>query len=305
MENAVSKESTGSLIYSSRILDGPIFNAVLSFFTMVWLFLVDRWEFCWAKWRERGRVAVYGSTVSVLIPTYNRKKLLLERALPSVLGQTYEHLEVLVISHGSDDGTNEEVEALARMDSRIKLIQIDRKSLGYPNKAEYHWLAGPVRPINEGLKRASGGWIARIDDDDEWYPDHLAKLVKFADVQRLDFTSSGYEIIGGQNDRIVTPVGTPPIGGVQTWVYRATLKGIRANINCWRKRWNRVNDMDLQSRLVGLKLRFGSIDDVTVRIRPRDGETHTGSAAYLEKPSEIEAKYGVTSPNLRNAGPNS
>ena len=284
------------MIHFLTSADGRAVNSVLSALTSAWLYFIDRWEFWRGSQRERNRVAVFGSTVSIVIPTYNRKDLLFSRALSSVLAQTYENIEVLVVSHGSVDGTNEEVEALARQDSRVRLIEIERKSLGYPNKAEYHWLAGPVRPINAGLKHASGSWIARIDDDDEWYPDHLAKLVKLADEERLDFVSSSYEVLDGKNDRVVEPVGIPAIGGVQTWVYRATLKGIRANINCWRKRWDRVNDIDLQNRLVGLKLRFGSLDDVTVRIRPRDGESHTGSVAYLEKSSEIEAKYGITGP---------
>lgn len=287
------RERVRDLIHFLSCVDGRTVNSVISALTSAWLYFIDRWEFWRGSQRERNRVAVFGSTVSIVIPTYNRKELLFSRAISSVLSQTYENIEVLVVSHGSDDGTNEEVEALARKDNRVRLIEIERKSLGYPNKAEYHWLAGPVRPINAGLKHASGRWIARIDDDDEWLPDHLAKLVKFADEERLDFVSSSYEVLDGKNDRIVEPVGIPAIGGVQTWVYRATLRGVRANINCWRKRWNRVNDIDLQKRFVGLKLNFGSLTDVTVRIRPRDGESQTGSVAYLEKSSEIEAKYGI------------
>lgn len=273
--------------------DGRVINFVLSTFSACRLFFVDRWQFWWGSRQESGRVAVFGSKVSVIIPTYNRKELLFSRALPSVLGQTYENIEVLVVSHGSDDGTNEEVRNLAQEDNRVRLIPIDRNFLGYPNRAEYHWLAGPVRPINEGLKQASGRWIARIDDDDEWHPDHLEKLVGLAHKKKLDFVSSSYEVIDGRNNRVVRPLGTPPIGGVQTWVYRAKLKGIQANLNCWRKKWNRVNDIDLQNRLVGLRIRIGWLEDVTVRIQPRDGESQIGSAAYLEKSSEIEEKYGI------------
>ena len=282
------------LIHFLSSSDGRVVNSVLSALTWVWLFFSDRWELWWGSRKESGQVAIFGSKVSVVIPTYNREELLFSRALPSVLAQSYENIEVLVVSHGSDDGTDERVAALSREDNRVRLVRIDRSSLGYPNKAEYHWLAGPVRPINAGLKRACGRWIARIDDDDEWYSDHLAKLVKLADEEQLDFVSSSYEVIDGKNNRVVSPVGSPAIGGVQTWVYRAKLRGIRSNINCWRKKWNRVNDIDLQTRFVRLKLRFGSLRDVTVRIRPRDGESHTGSAAYLEKSSEIEAKYGIS-----------
>lgn len=288
-----AKENT-VLLNLLSILDGRRVNAVISGLTRVWLYFVDRWELWRVSREERDQVAVFGSKVSIVIPTYNRKELLFTRALPSVLAQTYENIEVLVVSHGCSDGTDEQVGALSREDNRVRLVQIDRKSLGYPNRAEYHWLAGPVKPINAGLKHATGDWIARIDDDDEWYPDHLTKLVNLAVEQGLDFVSSSYEVLGGTNTRVIEPEGHPAVGGVQTWVYRAKFRGIRANINCWRKSWNRVNDTDLQNRLIGLKLRFGSLREVTVRIRPRDGETQVGSAAYLENSGEIEAKYGIS-----------
>ena len=286
--------SRGVTLFSN--VNGPVVNLLISRVTRVWLFFWDRWGLWRGAREQRSQPARFGDKVSVVIPTFNRVDLLFSRSLPSVLGQTYNNLEILVVSHGSTDGTSHKVEALGSKDSRVRLIEIDRKSLGYPNKAEFHWLAGPVRPINAGLRAATGAWIARIDDDDEWLPDHLDKLVAFADKNALDFVSSSYEVLDGSNDRVVKPTGTPEIGGVQTWVYRASFRRIYANINCWRKSWNRVNDTDLQDRLVGLNLRFGWVDEVTARIRPRAGENHIGSAAYLANSAEIERKYGIASP---------
>jgi hypothetical protein len=72
----------------------------------------------------------------------------------------------------------------------------------------------------------------------------------------------------------------PPIGGTQTWLYRAYLKTFRYNINCWRKKWNRVNDTNIQDRFCKAGVRMGYIDKVVCTILPRPGENTIGLDAY-------------------------
>lgn len=274
-------------------LDNRLANFLIAKVVGAWFFLTDRRTLALARLKPRVRLSTYGDCVSVIIPTFNREDLLFSRCLPSVLSQSYENIEVLVVSHGSVDGTAHRVAELASRDSRVRLIEIERTSLGYPNRAQYHWFVGPVRPINEGLRAASGRWIARIDDDDEWFPEHLETLVRVAADRNLDFVSGAYEVRGSDNDRVVEPEGVPPIGGVQTWVYRSYLAALKANIHSWRKRWNRVNDLDLQQRLIKLGIKIGSVRTVTARIRPRDGEVSVGSKAYTADSGTVEARYGV------------
>jgi glycosyltransferase involved in cell wall biosynthesis len=273
--------------------DGVVTNLLISRVTTIWFFFWDRWSLWRGSQDEKRHPAGFGDKVSVIIPTFNRVELLFSRALPTVLCQTYSNIEVLVVSHGCSDGTPEKVKALSLQDSRVRLIEIDRKSLGYPNRAEYHWLVGPVRPWNAGLRAATGNWIARIDDDDEWLPNHLETLLKLAVQKQLDFVSSSYEVIDGRGNQIFKPEGIPAIGGVQTWVYRAKLKKSYVNINCWRKSWNRNNDTDLQARFARLNIKFGATNLVTVQIRPRPGDTEVGSVAYLQNPLKIERRYGI------------
>ncbi len=230
--------------------------------------------------------------VSIILPTYNRIELLATRAIPTVQAQSYANWELLVISHGSTDGTNEFIENLSRQDSRIKLVLQDRSRLGYPPSAENHWLVGPVKPINAGLRAVTGKWIARIDDDDEWHPNHLEKLLELLFCSHAEFASSSYEAIVGGLRTEIEPTGTPPIGGVQTWVYRSYLKFFRANINSWRKTWNRVNDTDLQQRFVAAGVKIAHLREVTVTIRPRPGEKSIGSSAYLKNEERYRKKYG-------------
>lgn len=220
--------------------------------------------------------------ISVIIPTFNRIGLLTERCMPSVFAQTHRNLEVLVCAHGCTDGTNE----LWRS-GVVRVIEVPRVRT-YPPTPENHWFAGPVAPINAGLFAAKGQWIARIDDDDTWTPTHIADLLKFAIEGDFEFVSAAHETDKGR----VAPylVDGIPIGGVQTWLYRSYLKTFRANPDCWRKKWNRVNDTDLQERFVSAGVRMGYLDKVVAHVLPRPGETEIGLRAYKSN-NEITAKY--------------
>lgn len=99
--------------------------------------------------------------VSIIIPTRNRAKLL-ERALKSVLAQTYPNFECLVIDDASSDNTRDLVKSFT--DERIQYIYNER-----------HSNVSGAR--NVGLRISTGEFIAFLDDDDEWLPAKLEKQV--------------------------------------------------------------------------------------------------------------------------------
>jgi len=108
--------------------------------------------------------------VSVVIPTHNRASLL-ARAIRSVLGQTYQNLEVIVVDDGSTDGTREVVRSF--QDSRIDYL-FCQKNRGSPAAR------------NLGLRAARGKYIAFLDDDDEWKPHKLERQVRALEQGDLD-----------------------------------------------------------------------------------------------------------------------
>lgn len=113
-----------------------------------------------------------GETVSVIVPTYNRSKLL-ESCLRSVLAQTHRDLEALVVDDGSNDGTRELLLRLASSDPRVKVFTQDRK--------------GAQAARNLGLEQAQGAFVDFLDDDDLWHPDKLAtQLQSFRANPKLD-----------------------------------------------------------------------------------------------------------------------
>lgn len=96
---------------------------------------------------------------SIVVPLFN-KRAFVERALRSALAQTHDSFEIIVVDDGSTDGSGDLVSAIR--DSRLKLV------------AQGNQGPGPAR--NRGIAEAAGEWIAFLDSDDLWFPDHLATL---------------------------------------------------------------------------------------------------------------------------------
>lgn len=233
--------------------------------------------------------------VSVYTPTYNRAALLMERAVPSVLSQTYQHFEYIIVGDHCTDATEQIISQLK--EPRIRFHNIPRRGYRYPPTAENHWLAGPVVAANTALDMVRGKWIARIDDDDIWTPDHIAALLKFAHRGDYEFVSSAYIAERyGRKALIDVRDQHPRIGGTQTWLYRSYLKFMRYNINCWRKSWNRVNDMDLQDRIWKAGARIGFLEKVTCHVLPRPGENTIGLEAYRSREEEMVQHYRFDEP---------
>jgi glycosyltransferase involved in cell wall biosynthesis len=103
-----------------------------------------------------------GMRVSVLIPAYNAAHCI-DRALASVSAQTWPLHEVIVVDDGSQDNTQGVVGAWA---SKLPLRVIALSSN-----------VGVSKALQRGVEQANGDWICRLDADDRWWPEHVAKLV--------------------------------------------------------------------------------------------------------------------------------
>lgn len=101
--------------------------------------------------------------VSCILPVYNGERWL-QAAIESVLGQTYPHLELIVINDGSTDRSGSIAADLAARDSRV--VVIDQNNTGI------------VGALNAGLLAARGSYIARMDADDICLPERFARQVE-------------------------------------------------------------------------------------------------------------------------------
>lgn len=122
-----------------------------------------------------------GPLVSVVIPTYNRARLL-RRALDSVFAQSYPHYEVLVVDDASTDDTAEMIAGYE--DPRLRyLVQPENGGVGAAR--------------NRGMRESSGSLIAFLDSDDEWMPEKLARQVALfeASPPSVGLVYSGVEMV--------------------------------------------------------------------------------------------------------------
>ncbi len=115
--------------------------------------------------------------VSVCVATYNRARLLTERCIPSILRQTYDHFEVVVIGDGCTDETEEMIRHIH--DSRLKFVNLSSRG-HYPEDPARQWFVAGAQAMNEALTLARGDYVTHLDDDDEYLPERLEKLVAFA-----------------------------------------------------------------------------------------------------------------------------
>lgn len=118
--------------------------------------------------------------ISVIMAAYNAERTI-EQAIISVLEQTYENFEIIVVDDCSIDKTVELVKALAENDNRIRLI-INEKNCGV-SYTRWH-----------GLNVANGLWVAILDSDDAWMPQKLEKQIILQKQKNADllFTGSAF-----------------------------------------------------------------------------------------------------------------
>ncbi len=124
--------------------------------------------------------------VSVIVPAYNTEKYI-GRCLRSILDQTFEDIEVIVINDGSTDDTLDVINAIADEDRRISVISQENHGLVYSRK--------------QGILRASGEYVLFVDSDDYIDSSMVEELVKVADANDADavFSGSYLHVVGGLN----------------------------------------------------------------------------------------------------------
>lgn len=127
--------------------------------------------------------------VSVVMPAYNASRTI-AGSIKSVQRQLYANWELLVVDDCSTDDTVLIVKGLSTIDSRIKLIPLNKNS------------GRPAYPRNVAIKEAAGEFISFLDADDEWMPIKLKKQVSFMTRSKIAFSCSGYEVISFAGEEI-------------------------------------------------------------------------------------------------------
>ena len=213
--------------------------------------------------------------VSVVIPTWNRGELLLSRTIPSILNQTYPHLEIIIVGDCCTDNTGELLASVG--DPRLHFHNLPERGQ-YPSEKKALWQVAGSVPKNKGLEVCRGAWIAPLDDDDVFTPDHIESLLRYAQKNDL-------ELVYGKL-RIEEAVGRWKEKGLvnkhmsiqnSTMLFRSYLKLFRSDINAWKVGLTGDYHRTVRYRETGV--RMGYLDKVVALMPLRPGQTKMGISA--------------------------
>jgi glycosyltransferase involved in cell wall biosynthesis len=224
-----------------------------------------------ARLAARGRYRDSEPLVSVLIPTYNRAELLVERAVASVLHQTYQRFEIVVVGDACTDHTETLLRRLG--DPRIRFHNLPVQG-NYPEDPYLRWLVAGSAPGNQALRMACGKWLAWLDDDDEFSSDHVEVLLTACLGSRLEFAYGIMEM--EMEPGVWRNVGSypPELGRIcnASVLYGAHLRFFQYDLDAWRV--GEPNDWNLWKRMWGAGVRMGFVDRVIgkhfLEHRPRE-----------------------------------
>lgn len=118
--------------------------------------------------------------VSIIMPSYNTAKYIAE-TVQSVLAQTYQNWELIIVDDCSTDDTDEVIKPFLA-DGRIRYFKNKKNS-------------GAAVSRNRALREAKGKWIAFLDSDDLWLPEKLEKQISFMETNHHSFSYTDYEEI--------------------------------------------------------------------------------------------------------------
>src|SRR5262249_43426495 len=128
--------------------------------------------------------ATHMSLISVIIPTQNRPAMLKE-AVASVLAQTFQDFELIVVLNGATPETAEVARELAK-NPKTKVVAMEKSTLAAAR--------------NRGLDAATGTWIAFLDDDDIWLPSKLEVQLDAAAGADADLVTCNFSAFNQDGD---------------------------------------------------------------------------------------------------------
>jgi len=129
--------------------------------------------------------------VSIITPSYKSERFIAE-CIESVLSQTYENWEMIIVDDCSPDNSNDIIEEYCKKDARIKLLRLEQNS-------------GPAVARNTAIKEAKGRFIAFLDADDLWVQEKLKKQLTFMQKNDIAFSFSEYVKID-ENSNVISEV---------------------------------------------------------------------------------------------------
>lgn len=212
--------------------------------------------------------------VSVIIPTYNCANYI-ERAINSVLEQTYLNTEIIVVNDGSTDDTEKILE-----NYKNRIIIINQKN------------SGVAKARNVGISTAKGNYIATLDADDRWLPNRLEKMVDILENSKIDILISNFYYVDedgvrlGNNNAFREDYVIPkPHEQYNKLLYTATAFGLMIIKKEKMEEYDELlkgeaEDYDLWLRLLKKGLKWGFVPTALAEVTYRQGSLSKRYSKY-------------------------
>ena len=197
--------------------------------------------------------------ISVLMPVYNGEQFL-DKSIKSVLDQTFNNFEYIIINDGSTDDSLKIIESYE--DSRIKIINFSKNM-------------GITAALNNGLNIAKGDYIARQDQDDISHPDRFMLQVEYLENNDVDLVDANFIFID-ENDKYIQDYEKRYFNPDETLSHLFFYEMVHASIMCKRLIFTKYNiqyrkrpteDYDLFIRLAKAGMRAGRLDQKLIKQR--------------------------------------
>jgi hypothetical protein len=202
--------------------------------------------------------------VTVRIATYQRTHELMTISLPSVLAQTHPNIEVQIVNDGPNPET---AQALAELgDPRVHYSEFPHR-WEYPEKKSHRWFVAGSPGMNEGIRRARGLWVAPLDEDDSFEPDHIERLLALAREFRAEVAYGALIQHNRAEDTEARIFSYPPIRGgfsFQGALVHGSLRFFQYDQESWLV--DEPGDWNLARRMLAAGVRFAGVDEVVGRL---------------------------------------
>jgi glycosyltransferase involved in cell wall biosynthesis len=205
--------------------------------------------------------------VSVIIATYLEWPLLRDRALPSILEQTYERWEVIVVGDGAPDETRQVVESFH--DDRIRFVNLPFNT-PKPKDPNSAWLISGATPWNTGVSLSQGRWIGSTGDDDALRPSYIESLLKGARQTEAEVSYGLIHSCEPDSDGKILGTYPPEMGqwGLQAALLHGGLRFLALEPSDWV--FGIPSDWSLAERMLRIGVRFTMIEEPVVDVYPHD-----------------------------------
>ena len=220
--------------------------------------------------------------VSVIIPLYNSAQYITP-TLESVLNQTFQNFEIILVDDCSKDNTEEVIRQFAEKDERIKYFRQDKNQ-------------GAAVARNRGMDEAQGRYIALLDSDDLWTADKLEKQMAIIRSQNTGFVYCAYDYVDAVGNQIKDKVKIKKIAGykdllTKTYISTPTVLIDRERTGDKRMPLRRTGQDYAYWLLLLRETNAYGIDEALVHVRKRPGSLSKNKMQHLRDIYETQTMF--------------